>query len=503
MWIVITAKDLDASLVCVLLYESYHAQVITNTSSFERIWLRIHGQNTISRSVTAFIQLLERRFGARFIYDASQFPFGPELADLSELAARLKLHGILKRVSKISALPDEPPLFQWSVESNTTTPHTTGGLSFEGDRSALTAALAESLERYIWFETSDYFDGKRIATASSVGTPRIHPSTFAGFSPDQRKSDEKLTLHETAKLLWTRGYSWTSTKKVWLPAQVVSAFEARRKAKEEPMIRPSITTGLATWTNRAGAVLRGALEVIERDAFMIMWLNQLSLPKLSIDELKGAHPSLNTLLNTCEQYRLRAHFVQLITDAPAYVVCAVVEDESAEGPPITIGTKAHASLADAAESALLEALRARSNVRKRRHIHTHKSSGSTSFRQNQRPQYWSEEGRHKRLSFLTAGKRINLSEEGPWEKDTDEQHLQRIIEWCKEKKYDLVSVNMGKSRRNPLPWKIEMVVIPQLQPLHQDERYPCIYGARLQEIPQQFGFTPRAKPFTEEPHPFT
>lgn len=494
---------LEIFLVCVPLLERYHAQVITNTSSFERIWLRIRGQNTLSNAVIAFVQLMEKRFGARFVYDYSQFPFGPELADLSELAAQLKQHGIIKRVSKVPSLPDEPPLYQWSVENNTTIPHTTGGLSFESERSALTAALAESLERYIWFETNDYFEGQRTATVKTIGPGGIHPSVFAGFSPEQRASDEKLILNDTANFLWTKGVSWTKGRDVWLPAQIVSAFEARRKSNTEPLIRPSITTGLATWTNRAGAVVRGALEVIERDAFMIMWLNQLSLPVLSVDSLRARHPTFNTLLHTCEQYRLRTHFVQLITDAPAYVVCAVVEDESAEGPPITVGTKAHGSLVEAAESALLEALRARSNVRKRRHIHTHKSSASTSFRQNQRPQYWSEEDRHKRLAFLTAGQRIQVPEAGAWERDTDEEHLHRIVEWCKAKKYDLISVNMGKSKRNPLPWKIEMVVIPQLQPLHQDERYACIYGARLQDIPKQFGFTPRAKPFTAEPHPFT
>jgi hypothetical protein len=54
---------------------------------------------------------------------------------------------------------------------------------------------------------------------------------------------------------------------------------------------------------------------------------------------------------------------------------------------------------------------------------------------------------------------------------------------------------------NVSPWHIEMVVIPELQPIHYSEDLPHIGGARLSEIPTRFGYTPRT-PFIEEPHPF-
>ena len=45
-----------------------------------------------------------------------------------------------------------------------------------------------------------------------------------------------------------------------------------------PHIRDSISTGLATGSTRLQAIENAALECIERDAIMITWLNELSVP---------------------------------------------------------------------------------------------------------------------------------------------------------------------------------------------------------------------------------
>ncbi|MEM5635542.1 YcaO-like family protein [Bacillus toyonensis] len=45
-----------------------------------------------------------------------------------------------------------------------------------------------------------------------------------------------------------------------------------------PHIWDSISTGLATGSTRLQAVENAALECIERDAIVITWLNQLSVP---------------------------------------------------------------------------------------------------------------------------------------------------------------------------------------------------------------------------------
>ncbi len=89
-----------------------------------------------------------------------------------------------------------------------------------------------------------------------------------------------------------------------------------------------------------------------------------------------------------------------------------------------------------------------------------------------------------------------------WERDSEKEHLARIIEWCRANDYEFASVDLGASRANVSPWHIRMVVIPELQPIHQNEKLPCLGGERLKSVPAKLGCIPRAVPFTEEPHPF-
>ena len=470
---------------------------------FHSVLGRMRTSATTSRAVSTFISFLENRYGIHFLYEAARFPFGPELEDVDHIASILERSGIIRAITEVSPMCDEPPLIKWGAQCATSHPETSGGLSFSNKRSAILAALAEALERYLWLETDDYAGKQRLAKVGDIQEGAIVPSRFVGYLSQQQKDDPRINTEDDLAYLWIDSYSWTTRSLRPVPAQVIGARFARHVYKKEPLIRPSITTGLATWPTRTGAVLRGALEIIERDAFMIMWLNQLSLPVVPAQAMYGTHAELNGLLNACAQYRLEVNFVQLLTDAPAHVVCAVVKDESDEGPPITIGMKAGRTFAECAEGALLEALRARTNARSRQKTQPLDPNIKPSdISQTQRVAYWAQKGRHAKLAFLTEGKRIVPPTDMPWESDNDDDLLQRIVSWCSESGYEIASVSLSSSKRNPLPWHVEMVVIPELQPMHQDERRPCIGGIRIREIPERFGFSPLPHPYTSEPHPF-
>ena len=461
-----------------------------------------HG--TAAKATIAFVTLIEQRLGGQFVYDSHQFPLGrPELRDLHMLSETLMRHRVIKKFVRSITQPDEPPVRSWIAELCSKSKQFAEGLSSRDDRYAMTAALAEALERYIWSEVDDYFRSPFTSTAHKAATKNaVGVDRFVGFSSEIRAHDKKLQLNPEAQYTWIRGYSWVSRTRVYIPAQIVSAayFRAMRK-KTEPIIRFPITTGLATWPTREGTVLSGALEIIERDAFMIMWLNQLTLPRIAWTGLRQ-YESLDYLLRKCAQYRLTPHLIDLITDAPARAACVVVEDKSDEGPPITVGLKAGTSLAHAAEGALLEALRARRTARfKKRQNKWVPDTKPADVHQWQRVLYWSEKERYKNLSFLYAGS-VQEYSKAAWENETKEEHLSRIIDWCRGAGYECASVDLGQSAKNPTPWHIAMVVIPELQPMHHSEQHPYTDGIRVQAIPQKFGYTARTVPFFEEPHPF-
>jgi ribosomal protein S12 methylthiotransferase accessory factor len=272
---------------------------------------------------------------------------------------------------------------------------------------------------------------------------------------------------------------------------------------EESLIRHRNTTGLATWPTQTGARLAGALEVIERDAYMIMWLNQLALPRISLESLRARSAALSEFLDTCARYRLKVHALQLLTDAPTHAVCVIVEDESGHVPRFSFGMKAHRSLTYAVEKATTEALRARFSCRRqdiagKRWDHSVPKSEVGHY---DRILYWGLPENANKLEVLLRGKEVDVPL-AEWENDTPEEHLKRIVSWCRDSGYECVSVSLGASKKNPTTWSIEMVVIPELQPMHLGEKFQQLGGERWKSVPRHFGMTPRAELFIDEPHPF-
>jgi len=398
----------------------------------------------------------------------------------------------------LPSLPDEPRIYTWLAQFREGEESRALGGSPTDDTLALTIALAEAQERHLWVFADDYFDDPTIATVPEM-TPRriVDPRRFAGFSDAQRSENPSLTITDSSPFRWIRAYSHSDGKQVFVPAATVSRSSGAR-APGEPLIRRIISTGLATYPDRIEALLRGALEVIERDAYMIAWLNQLSLPRVDLSVF-AASDTLAALLAQCTRYRLVPHAVKLMTDAPAHAVCVVLEDESGLPPRYAFGLKAHRSLSAAIEGALIEALRVRRGTRVRLGNPDRPPRPQT-IGHYDRHEYWSEGENHEKLAFFTKG-RLATETAAPWEHDSPEEHWRRILSWCRERGYECFSVPLTRSRMNVTPWHIEMVVIPELQPIHYSENLPHIGGARLAEIPTRFGYTPCA-PFTAEPHPF-
>ncbi|TSC86217.1 MAG: hypothetical protein G01um10148_723 [Parcubacteria group bacterium Gr01-1014_8] len=455
----------------------------------------------VGRAILQFIGVLEKALGIRTVIDADEVPYGKtELSDLFFIASSLKKVGTLTSYSQSIAPPDEPRIFKWQARYGT---ENAGGMSAHSDRNALTAALAECVERKIWADKTDFFKKPFTASTSEMkDTAHISPERFAGLTEKQRTEKDFLKMQPINTYLWIRGYSLVQNKPIYIPAQIVSRVHgiAIKKNKSEPLLRPIITTGLATGQTRKNALLSGALEVIERDAFMVTWLNQITPSHISTDELLKSE-TLDALLSKCKRYRLDVDFVRLMTDAPTYVIGAVVSD-GANMPPIAIGMSAHQDASRAAEKALLEALRARVNTRNRLEKFRERAYKPVeTISQGERSMYWAVDDRSKQLSFLTAGPLQALDDEA-WDDDTTEEHLERIIEWCRKKKYELAEIDMTNSAANTTPWCVTFVVIPEMQPLHQNEDLPCIGGARLKDIPKQFRHEPRAEPFVAAPHPF-
>lgn len=424
-----------------------------------------------------------------------------ELSDLKELALLLQRTGTIDAARPRRALPDEPRIVGWSVSYSSRTD--AGGLSTVSEHEALTKGLAEALERSIWAQTTDYFTNPVYTSASQLNRPHIPLLSWTSFSKQQREVQSDLALSADDVVTWIDAHSWVTQSLVKIPAQLVSLAHAHKvlKEKKEPKIRLSITTGLATGISHEHAALSGILEVIERDAFAIMWLNQLSLPVFTTEAVRGTRESLDTLLDRCVRHHLTVTFVRLLTDAPTYALMAVVTDPY-NSPPLTLGISAGADFHRECEKALLEALRARMNTRTRfRASPKEQSLAPTEVTHRDHALYWYSSEKSARLSFLTNGPHADVPSE-LWSVEDTKKHLERIVQWCSKSGYECISTTLTHSTLNPTDWHVVFSAVPDLQPLHMNERYQYYTGKRLKEIPEKFGYQARSEPFLAEPHPF-
>ena len=461
----------------------------------------LYGLSRSSRNdaIVAFVDFVERRLGGVMMFPLSKAPLG-EVGHLAtfRIATTLKDAGIITSFARIRNIPDEPQFRFWEVIGNDSNQSRTSGMSLR-DTDALYAALAEGLERHLWLMEVDYFDSlarMTVSEAAGLGMTTLLPEQFVGFKPTKAAHGSREAIYA-----WIIGRSLLTGERVRLPAQTSSGADLSSIGHEHSF-RERTTAGLATWPTQTGAQLAGLLELIEHDAYMIMWFNQLTLPRLSLDSVSKMSHSLATLIEDCKRYQLTVHAIPMITDAPTHAICVVVEDHSGSKPRFTVGLRAHNKLALCIEKALLEALRARIHYRSTVSARLLDSKTPiTQITHGQRVAYWAFEKHASHLQFLITGTQID-AEINPWEQDTDKEHLARLLNWCRGRQYECVSVSLSTPKNNPLAWHVEKIIVPDLQPLHLEEKNRVLTGKRLADIPATRGFVPRSEPFIAMPHPF-
>lgn len=195
------------------------------------------------------------------------------------------LTGVVRSVSETLAAPDESRLISIGCELadgrltiGSTLDSYTGSEHWSRD-AAEAAAIGEALERY----SGSYVPQERIivASADELGADAVEPERFALFSGDQysRGGFPFRPFRRDTVVGWVEGFSVPDGRRAFLPAQLVF-MPWERRAPREVRIGHATSSGLACAATLEEAILVGLLELVERDAFMLVWHNRLSLPLL-------------------------------------------------------------------------------------------------------------------------------------------------------------------------------------------------------------------------------
>ncbi len=273
------------------------------------------------------------------------------------VSARTGIVKTLKRVARNALEPPSVHLYQatlshFDFRTADYTHRLTAGKAATPDGARL-AALGEAIERYCGFQ----FDPARIrrCAESELDGDFISPTACVLYSESQyatpgfpfRRYDPRNPIG------WVQGRRLPGGEPVWLPASFVYLGYFGEAAADYFCMPTS--NGLAAGPDPEFACLNGLCESIERDAFLITWMNRLPPRRILCSRASALSKSM---LDHWNRSGVEVHALLLPADHPIPVVLAIGVQRQG-GPAAAIGIACHPDPNAALEKALLEMCQAR------------------------------------------------------------------------------------------------------------------------------------------------
>jgi bacteriocin biosynthesis cyclodehydratase domain-containing protein len=175
-------------------------------------------------------------------------------------------------------------------EDNLLIPSPSGSGSTPDD--AKLRAIMESVERYsnMIVEESRF----KWSSYNNVKNRAINPIDLGLYSENhyERNPTNYSRFSPLLKIPWIEGHDLTSGRRILVPADFVHYPAFRQR----PLVRDT-SNGSASHSSTIDAILNGLYEVMERDAFLIMWLNRISMPIIELDSLPFGFDESVKLIN--------------------------------------------------------------------------------------------------------------------------------------------------------------------------------------------------------------
>ncbi|MFE2302491.1 YcaO-like family protein [Streptomyces sp. NPDC059445] len=396
--------------------------------------------------------------------------------------------------------PDEVSFVAYRAELAASGGLTDGGYPktvAEGGRAlthgeAMTCAVFEAYERYCLsvYRERDFVLAS-YAELTLRGTRALNPLDLVG----RHWQGDAATLVDQP-IRWTSSTCARTAEQVWVPAQLV--YLPYRFADGEPVLRDPLTTGAAAGLNPGAATLRGLMEVVERDA--VMMLHYLRLPSTPIPVQRAKDPELRAMVREIESLGLRIQLRRVAAGIRASVVVCRITDPSGVGPAHSLGSKCAKDQWSAAKGAILEAATFRRALRLRsdrvRKIAEHYLPDlSTIDCLEARSFVWAQPELTNRMDYLDdlAENPIDSDAQSDW------HSVESFITDVQSVGGDILVKDVTTPEVSELGISVVKVLVPGLQPMHLSEQYPT-WTDRLLSFGD--GSPRRPADLNPVPHPF-
>lgn len=423
--------------------------------------------------------------------------------------------GIIQTMVELPVQPNDPKLFmmgarlgdnsRWLPERVPSVLRDCGGAALTRWE-AKAAAIGECIERYcasiIWHDELVYASYGELHNDYRLP----HPATFALFHPDQYRDLVYTPFTEDTRIGWMPAASLADDGAALVPACFVYLGYRAVQEQGDHLLGPSISTGCACARTFRKALLKAIYEVVERDAFTIMWLNRMAPKRIPLD----ADPSLQELYtNTLAASGLEYHLFRLPSDLAIPTFLSVVIDTRGAKPLAAVGGAAHLNPLNAARKALVESAQtleyARRLAKQKTTKPLHRNYDDViSF--DDHTMLYAQGEMLSALEFLLETPPAAEAQRLLKGVDmTTEKQLHVLKEELEKHKLECFAVDLTTPDMAALGFSVAKAVIPSLQPLNGPYTQRFLGGRRLYEVPVRLGL--RTAPvdrdgFNPDPHPY-
>lgn len=372
---------------------------------------------------------------------------------------------------------------------------------------AFIPSLGEALERY---SLCKWDPGKLVYGSYEQLQKKgaIHPDSFSFFTKDQLE-DDKLKRNRTSptqKIHWASARSLTNGKKCLIPAQLIYIFY-NREHLEEPVFYETTTNGAAAGQGFHDAAVRAISEAIERDAFLVFWLNKLTPHKLNLYSIPSER--IQSHIKEIESYNLRLYILDITTDISLPTFVAVLIDNHGD-QTVSISAVSDFDIIRGLEKIVL-------SVTRFVHFSSEYSSAKVREVQKKYPHLtsmferrilWADKKMLKHIQFFLEGEYKDFSEitgTYPPSPSTAKQKLHTLRDMLADKKYPCYLVDVATPEARSAGLSVVKAVIPDLVPMYFNEKMKPLAVKHLHDAPQAMGRRTSkvvGNEFNPTPHPF-
>jgi len=445
------------------------------------------------------------------------FPSDFNFPELCEILNFLKSQGIIKQtIFNQIRYNDAPFFYKLDLMPNNEKIITDGkvkvlekpiGHGFgKNIETVFSKAIGELLERY--FLT--IYQKKKLMRGSckdlkNKKLPILDLNLLAGFSNEQKKNNPKFQFDEESIFYWEKAKRFLTRETVYLPAQLI--YWAYVHNELEPYLAEGNTNGAGGFFTKEGAILSGLYELIQRDSFLIYWLNKV-IPK-RIDPETVPNKDFQNLLRESKRYGFEVHCLNITADTGVPTFAVALIDSFGQNPYFCLAAGCQSDPARALFRGLEEAWSVYYWMRPKPAFPTLSQDYrpfQNNISQDERLRLWSNPEMSEHFKFLISGQKeafADIKFNYPKEFRSQKEELDFLVKRVESlgPGYEVYYYQAQHPSLTAVGYYSAQVVVPQFIPLYLNETLAPLGSRRIKEVPAKLGFK-AANNINPLPHPF-